>query len=590
MKEATIYISLKEAEELIFNRVLEVPVDRVSVSKARGLLSVALKLNSEYLILHESNYILIFSSVITFEIPEKDKSLFLFHYKLPKGLIHTISRKVRDEKNVIFELEKNDYASDYLLLRNGYVGVYNLMCLNPKNKSLINTVNHFISSFDELSDFQKTVIFEVVDLRKYPLKEIHTDKFVTDRYFRVVWLLTVIKEKILSSRAAEDVSNLDAVKKWMKNLLEFDDFSVVQENILNIPELFEREKHFLLGYYFAIVKFEEFQSEKSSLFEFIEKINYDAKDELLIWITYFHSFFDEEIPYLYFSPLLQDDVCSIEKRVLGLLKIINVDESSYSLFVKTPPNEELLANYIKLTRGLENQLPKTVKLKQFESIIENNLSLKNLSSVGLEIVRAKYFESTHLNTCSIDENYFRLKVLKNISPSDIVFYLEENSVCKDKLKSLKIKIRPLEKLIEKNKKILLGFFNYDEIDYVLELYHSILSKSKEQNIEKLVLVSIVNLESSIVQSIEFDNDYKKYQNQISELFNFKCEFIVRNEKNQDTKEIKRNLKNSIGDYKTSQIEVIDNCLNTHRISWIIDSSTEFWIEKENFNYYSFQND
>ena len=53
MEELIIYISLKEVEDLIFNRILDLPKSRLKIIRAQGLLSVSVKINEGNLIQHQ---------------------------------------------------------------------------------------------------------------------------------------------------------------------------------------------------------------------------------------------------------------------------------------------------------------------------------------------------------------------------------------------------------------------------------------------------------------------------------------------------------------------------------------------------------
>lgn len=583
----SIYISLKEAEDLVFNRILEIPIYRKNISKAQSIYSVSLEINEDFLIETNSNYIILFSAVLSFEIPEKDKSLFLLHFKLPEGLISTKTRLVRDkapkEENLFDDTQTIISSDKFLLLRNAFVGTYNLTCLEIQNKTTITTVKEIFQDLVHSSNFKKELIFGLLEKGKYPIKEVKTEKFVTDRFYRAVWLLTIVKSNLLPE-SLEDMKKVEEVKKWMKDLLEIDDLSVINECLNNVPELFDEEINCLLGYYFATNRFEEFQNEKKGISQFISQLNYQHKEELFIWTTFFFSMFDEDLPYLHFSPLIQDEVYKIERIAFNLILKSNGNAEAVGLnFNRNHLQEDLISNYILLTRNEKNNSTKIIKEDELPSVVETVLFEKNHNNLGIEIARADHFDFLELNTCHVKQGRFCLNISENTYIKDVTFYVEDNSKCKSNLESLKIKRKPLEKLLS-GKKVVLCFLYLDEFSTLIEIYYSILSKIN--GIEKVVIISLVNLEPNQVQSIEFDNKYRDYKARITEYLNQPCEFIVRNEKNTDSKEIRRNLRNAIGTYKTSQIEIVDENLSKEKISWVIESSTEYWIEKEGFNYYS----
>ncbi len=219
-----------------------------------------------------------------------------------------------------------------------------------------------------------------------------------------------------------------------------------------------------------------------------------------------------------------------------------------------------------------------------ESVLKSNLSNNNLVNVGLELYKSNFINSLGLNTCSIQNHYFQLNINGDANPKDVVFYLNKVSKCDDKLKAIGIKRKSIDSLLS-NKKVILGFIYTEELNKLTELYIALISQI--ETIEKVVIVCLFNLQPNQIQSIEFDNMFREYQNQISAKFSVDCEFIIRNEKNQDTQEIKRNLKNALGTYKISEIELVDENISSEKMGWVIESSLGYWIEKKGINYFSF---
>ena len=265
------------------------------------------------------------------------------------------------------------------------------------------------------------------------------------------------------------------------------------------------------------------------------------------------------------------------KEKVSLTKLANINRS----FSK----EDLIKDYLSLKKGLTNVCPEIIKENQIETKLSSSLTREKLRYIGLEIDTSNYYDISDVNSCNSKNGVLNLKLNQDVNFGDITFYLSKDSKLMQKLKSLKLKTKQIDKLLF-NKKVILGFLDLDDFGYLLRIYSEL--SSKISSIEKIVLISLVNLEPNQVQSLDFDNMYREYQSRITRLFNCKCEFIIRNERNADTQEIKRNLSNAIGEYKTSQIEVIDENLNIEKMKWIIESTKDFWIEKEEFNYLSFQ--
>lgn len=589
MRELSIYLSLKEVEDLIFNRIIEIPSNRLLINKAQGLFSVSVKLNEDLLIQRNLNLVILFSAIRKFEAPEKEKTLFLLHYRIPEGLVTLLSsRMVRDGINndgkLFDQTNDNIPKKEFLYLRSGCVGMYNLTCTFHKNEHILDSVKTVFKLIFEGSSFRDILFSGLLTNVGFPIKEVQTQKFVTERYFRVVWLLTILKESILNLSQNIEQDKIENAKKWMRDLLEIDDMSVIHNCLKTIPEVFQDEIDCILGYYFAVTRFEEYKSDKNSFIQFINNLDYAKKEDLLSWAIFFLSINDDEIPYLYFSPLIQNDIYEIESNVyhfltskekVSLTKLANINRS----FSK----EDLIKDYLRLKNGLTNECPEIIKENQIETKLSSSLTRDKLRYIGLEIDTSNYYDLLDVNSCNSKNGVLNLKLNQNVDFGDITFYLSKDSKLMEKLKSLKLKTKQIDKLFL-NKKVILGFLDLDDFGYLLRIYTEL--SSKISSIEKIVLISLVNLEPNQVQSLDFDNMYREYQSRITRLFNCKCEFIIRNERNVDTQEIKRNLRNAVGEYKSSQIEIIDENLTVEKKRWVIETTQEYWIEQEGFNYFS----
>lgn len=589
MRELSIYLSLKEVEDLIFNRIIEIPSNRLLINKAQGLFSVSVKLKEDLLIQRNLNLVILFSAIRKFEAPEKEKTLFLLHYRIPEGLVTLLSsRKVRDginnEGKLFDQTKDNIPKKEFLYLRSGCVGMYNLSCTFHKNEHILDSVKIVFKLIFEGSSFRDILFSGLLTNVGFPIKEVQTQKFVTERYFRAVWLLTILKESILNLSQNIEQDKIENAKKWMRDLLEIDDMSVIHNCLKTIPEVFQDEIDCILGYYFAVTRFEEYKSDKNSFIQFINNLDYTKKEDLLSWAIFFLSIYDDEIPYLYFSPLIQNDIYEIESNVyhfltskdkVSLTKLANINRS----FSK----EDLIKDYLRLKNGLTNECPEIIKENQIETKLSSSLTRDKLRYIGLEIDTTNYYDILDVNSCNSQNGVLNLKLNQNVDFADITFYLSKDSKLMDKLKSLKLKTKQIDKLFL-NKKVILGFLDLYDFGYLLRIYSEL--SSKISSIEKIVLISLVNLEPNQVQSLDFDNMYREYQSRITRLFNCKCEFIIRNERNADTQEIKRNLRNAVGEYKSSQIEIIDENLTVEKKRWVIETTQEYWIEQEGFNYFS----
>jgi hypothetical protein len=178
MKDLKIYISLKEAENLIFNRILDLSKERLVVHRAKGLFSVSININEDDLIEHNSKIIILFSAIQLFEVLEKDRNLFLNHLKIPEGLLLVSKSRemVRDEdrKAELFDDNSQYDIKKYTLLRNGGIGLYNLTCELSETKDLFAAVQSVFHSIFEVSKFKESLLTGLLYTGKFPIKEVKT--------------------------------------------------------------------------------------------------------------------------------------------------------------------------------------------------------------------------------------------------------------------------------------------------------------------------------------------------------------------------------------------------------------------------------
>jgi len=399
---------------------------------------------------------------------------------------------INNEGKLFDQTKDNIPKKEFLYLRSGCVGMYNLTCTFHKNEHILDSVKTVFKLIFEGSSFRDILFSGLLTNVGFPIKEVQTQKFVTERYFRAVWLLTILKESILNLSQNIEQDKIENAKKWMRDLLEIDDMSVIHNCLKTIPEVFQDEIDCILGYYFAVTRFEEYKSDKNSFIQFINNLDYAKKEDLLSWAIFFLSINDDEIPYLYFSPLIQNDIYEIESNVyhfltskekVSLTKLANINRS----FSK----EDLIKDYLRLKNGLTNECPEIIKENQIETKLSSSLTRDKLRYIGLEIDTSNYYDLLDVNSCNSKNGVLNLKLNQNVDFGDITFYLSKDSKLMEKLKSLKLKTKQIDKLFL-NKKVILGFLDLDDFGYLLRIYSEL--SSKISSIEKIVLISLVNLE------------------------------------------------------------------------------------------------
>lgn len=576
MENLKIYISLEEAEQLVFNRIVILSPNRLEVKRAQASLSVSISIKQELLIANEADIVILFSAVDHFEIPEKDEILFTNHYKVPLGLLVLNSRNVRDveKENTLFD-DEIATPVEYLKLRNGLLGIYfRAYQVSSKGLSQRNAVK-VIEEFSGLSEFKSMLISDLSSESTFPVLKIKTDNFVTDNYFRVVWWAKRIVDTYAGS-LSEKPEKLGILKKWVKEFFQFNDLDLVNQQLSEAPKILNPEINFLAGYFFASAYYETLIGDENYTETLFEKLKFDNKDEVFSWITFFVSFYDPKVTQLYPVKSYLDDVYKLERIAYYVSNKSNSIEDPLKIEMPNVERKKLIAEYLDLNEGGTNN-PEIIKEEEAKSVFENYLFGNQIRSIGLEF-EAEYVRNNKVvNSFWTTKERFKLVLGSEIDPSKITFYTSHSSSSTEKLKQLKLKVMPAEKLIEK-KKVLVGFIDSADIPSLLSVYNSILKEAIEKRFDKAVFILLVNLEVSKIQSIEFNNFLKTREVDLQRLFDIPIEIVVKNERQNNDLEVKRNVKNILKGYKMNQIEVVDENFDTTKASWILGSSTEYFID------------
>jgi hypothetical protein len=433
------------------------------------------------------------------------------------------------------------------------------------------------------------MLLELTNETKFPLLTVKLDKFVTDTFFRITWWGKFIIDNYLGQLENKDSTEIDLIKKWLRGFLQFDDLKQINLQLKEIPEAISTEIDFILGYYFAAVYFESFQSEKDFLDKLNNEIEFINQDSLIYWISFFNSLFDEKMKYLYFVKSIDNEVFKIEKLAFELTNSNFEFSQSFSFNFTKVPDKELLSDFLSLKEGGDNHNPQILNIAEAKDIFKNNLSEENLKTIGFEYMTEYDVNDNSLNACWFSKTRFHLNINSDVNPSEIKFYINDDSLAKEKLSNLKLKVKPFSKLIDKNKKILVGFLEIDGYPSILKMYSKFFKIAIKNKIDKAVFILQVDLESEEIQSLKFNDFRKEKEKELKTMFKTHIDLIVKNKKNNSDIEIKRNLKNILKNYKMDQIEVIDENFDNNKALWLLESNTEYLIKSKNEQYYSFLN-
>lgn len=592
--EKKIYVTLKEVENLIFNKYLEVEKERLEIGRAQGLFGIDLNLNLEDLIQKEDKLVILFSAITRIGIPQNDERLFIRHYKVPAGLLALEGRNIRDQskEEIPFpeqEKEEQKELKDYKQLRHGMVGMvynaYQMKTVGLDQNSMVKALQDVAA----LSPLKRQLLTTLLEYDEIPILEVRMDKIVTNHFFRVVWWAKFIKDHYLDTLNLKDEVREKSISYWLRGFLEFDNIEHLNKQLAETPDELRGEIDFLLGYYFAVVNFESYSYTNDFIQTLYERINYEFKDELFNWISFFISFYTPTTNRIYFVESLRESIFEIEKLAYGLAvnsMEIN-DEFSFHYELKQLEKVALITEYGFLINGSSRVAPRLVKENEVKEVFRNQFFQDNLHNLGFE-VQSQFEVSGYCNYCWLSKADFHLKLNKQGDWKDKVFYLKPDSQVKDYLRNLRLKTSTVDKLIDK-KKVLLSFIRQGRSSQALHLYASILGEHINKNFEKIVLVLLVDKTPEEIQSIEFDQELNTLKKEYNRMFAVETELIVKNIQTRSNVEIIRNLRNALSEYRIQQIEVLDENFNVEQAVWLIESGTEFYIDKGDANFYCFVN-
>lgn len=583
-----IYISLVETEALVFQKILKVPENRLQIERAQKTLSVSLVLNEEYLI-RDGNFIIILSSAVdAFEIPEKEENLFLNHFKIPAGKVLLKDRQVRedptDEFDFADEEQKDSEEINYLPLRNGLISVLSVI---QTNDAYSQEGLEIINGFSDFSEFKKHFISEVIKEGFFPLKRLNLEEFKPDYFFRFIWWFHFIMENLVSKRSGKnDEELIKTHKAWFAGFVDHQDISTISQALQKTPAIVKEDINFLFGYYLATMTFEA--AEKEDLLTHFEgclfDIELERKEEVLMWAVFFHSLFREDLIYRYFINSLQQEVFKAEKLAFNFVNNFLTE----NLVVKKVQlqKEEQISPFLELIRGEVKASPSVTSPSGLRSIFFNKLFRENLDKVGLE-PSSTLTNLAVPNRATLSRGVFKMELVS--VPSEVSFYVSTESEITTYLRDLKIKLKPLNKLIDKKKKILVGFLE-GKNSGLLNTYGHILQTLDEKPFERFVLVWLIDREQEEIHSTAFDLERKEVESKFIQLLGLNTQILIKNKRNKKDEEIKRNLKNILSEYSTNQLEVVDENFDDEKARWLVERNSEFFVEDHPDNqYYYFQN-
>ena len=588
--EQKIYVSLKEAEDLVFNKIILIPNHRLKITSAQKNLSITLFVANNLLIESNEQLFITSGAVMEYEIPKKEKNLFLNHLKVPKGLISISSRKVRDKQSDEFSFPEYDHYERnikyFKYIRRGLIQLYDLAINEIISNEFSLEVIHTINNSNELSDFKIKFIKEIVLQDFYPIKERNDGDFHLETFNRFNWLGGYIFKNFPNIKEL-DQENLKETKEWLLKLKDKDDTVSIKSAIKNVPNIFYEEFEFIMGYYFAASFYEEANigtDHHKVILSKLAKLKLDKNTKVVFWSIFFQAIFKDDLDFLYLIKSLQKQQLLIEHKILEFLfNDLKTSEANISLLPIT--ENDAVDEYIQLKEGISSTKPSFINSGQIEELFENNFSDKRIDEIGVEtnnFISNSFFK----NKCSVNRNDFSLYL--SSSPNDVTFYLNDDSETKEWLKSLKIKTKPLDKIIDRNKKALVGFLHPETYnDSLLRVYEWLLSNYHDSiGFKKVVIVLLVNENLEYTQSVEFQNKRLEMEKFCKKRFGEVTTVLVKNERVKSDEEIKRNLKHLLENHKIKDIELVNEIVNKNIYKWMTQVNNEYIVKSDIKNYYT----
>lgn len=584
-----IYITLAEAEKVIFNKILVIEAERLALKKAQKQYSVAIIIHDHRLVSDKKSdkMIVLISAIEKFEIPKEDQSIFLNTYKVPCGLIKAVPRKVKDPAastiNDFLVESFNDQGSNlwklnhYQYIRRALLHVfYEMVKLRDDSRfctPVLQTMNNLVS----LDDFTSGLVCSVIDENTFPTVTVETDGFMPNSYFNWAWWGKFTRDTYLDITGLSEEEILIS-KAWLK---EFDPrtfrFDALNNLLESVPSQLKEISALLVGYYLAFI-----YKDRSSIERFREQYPSGVDDEsskLIFWNLFFEGLFDESIDFLYATELVDDQFWEIDKRALQLATVSKDDDLGLAIADLEIPNWEnadaAKSVYALLTGRDGSELvvldPRNV-LDAFDDFFrESPLYASNKAKVGIIDNSEKRYEGVSNYIFYRGDGFVFEQA--DVDSCDVIYYGEFRNG--NPPATIRVKRKPLDALIPKGKAVLLFFYNLSNNDGILDLYTRCISH--HQGIKQIIIVWDVPCTSDELQTLQFDAEKTRMKNEYSEKFAKPVTLLVKSKFNSNHAEIIRLLRQSLATFKLKEIEVVDKNLNATYAEWLIKASDHFLI-------------
>ncbi|MGG5511491.1 hypothetical protein ACPDHN_16245 [Myroides odoratimimus] len=419
-----LYISLKEVEQLIFFKALELEDLRLNIKGRQKDYSVVISVRSEYIIKITKNglvyFIILMTAVSKIDIVKDDLSLFKNHYNVPKGLLSISDVKVRDVKKggaiQIDLFDENGYFKVYNSLRNSLVCAYNYAV---KEESSVNYYVDWLREFERQGFYYEIIKPHLVlqDIRRVEIKNNYA--LCNER---LLGGLISIKEAVINLGIVCDNQQLAIWIKAVYNAEPYDDDrfqNMVSITTKDLPkELFLYKNFIYYLLFFCVFKDEILNDRKKNTFD-IESC--DIIESSILYF-FFGGMFSKIINKIFYIDKVSSEVFTLEKiayRYASQLEIIEESDMINTMFydlkkITIDDKISLVKSYLSLTTDKKEVLI----LEDISELVQVEIKKKIKASIVVIFIENFQYDENFLNKLGVRVK--QLIIINKISDSKIL--------------------------------------------------------------------------------------------------------------------------------------------------------------------------
>jgi hypothetical protein len=495
-----IFLSLSQLEQLIFNKIVCIKSKQLDKTKASGEYKYNILMDEDKILHFQNDLIILFSAVNKIEIPEIEANLISNQFNIPAGLVNLVKRNIPAEKSQksLFDSEPKQDFDLYTKLRKGLTA---LVLFGYQNKSYRSEIENFLKNFASgLNDIEKKLLTETQEYSSFPL--IDTKGVRSLEYFRYVWWGKFVSDNIFKRNGQKPE---EEQLNWLKSV-DPDNLTDNKKLFNEIPDTLKEYSSVLLGYLLAALLICDNCDARDKMTDTLRalEVSEDNHYGILLWSIFFNAFFNERANNIFPNPLIKEDFFRVEQLAFSASFSLSEEKetnlSPPGITFKDISTDELIIAYDELLNGKRNAAVNIIEKKNVRELFANALlfeeNRKNIGFIDHEID-----DNPIIRT---DEASFIFKGKYTEKP--VTFYGSLNDSRRKLIKSsgICVPVKPLDKLIDNNKKVLIAFLGeYTMKNSLLKLYKAILSSMKEKRFGKFIVVLLIDDKENDLHSTFF---------------------------------------------------------------------------------------